>query len=490
MYRHRIACSLVIAAALAFVAQAATVTITKSNRNQTMVGFGTHTNIKVWKEKIGPFYQDIDLTEVGFYDSLSRDLNVIRTGMRSGANEHVQAFAQRGLRHFVMTSWSPPAEWKDNGESCCGGALLTQYYDDYAQYSVDRINEFKSVTGLDLYAYNFQNEPWFYEPYNSCIFDHQEYKNMLIEMGDAADAAGVLDNTLLMGPECMATYTRTDGVKNYTDAIMGSATAAGYLGALAVHGYKDGVEPDYGSASGWTAIGNRASQMGIPCWQTETDMPGRTQTEAMNMAGAIYVAVRYGNVSMFCKWTMCNSSDNALVADGVYLPGYYALAQYGRYVRDGAVRVDASSTDDQVLPLAFEDAGRGWFTVVLLNIASSSKTVNISGSGLPSSYEGFHTASGVKGVEMGTQDPGSITLPPNSITTLYAGVSTKVDPADFRPVTQVLPQKSAASVYDLRGRAINLFAPNQSRALSPGFYAIGADGRNTSHLHILPDAQQ
>ena len=39
----------------------------------------------------------------------------------------------------------------------------------------------------------------------------------------------------------LSTYTRTDGVKNYTDAIMGSATAAGYLGALAVHGYKDGV---------------------------------------------------------------------------------------------------------------------------------------------------------------------------------------------------------------------------------------------------------
>jgi hypothetical protein len=207
----------------------------------------------------------------------------------------------------------------------------------------------------------------------------------------------------------------------------------------------------------------------------------------MKMAGAIYVAVRFGRVSMFCKWTMTNSHSNALAWEGDYRHGYYVLAHYGRYVRDGAVRVDASSNDDQVLVLAFDDTNRGWFTVILLNIATSSKSVSISGAGLPTSYEAFRTSASEKGVEIGAQDPGSITLPPNSVTTLYAGVSTKVQPLRIHAAGTPAASVPTAA-YDLRGRLIYLFASPAGKSLTPGVYTTRVSEGSTPRLH-LPNAQ-
>ncbi len=457
---------------------AATVTINKASHHQTMVGFGTHTNIKAWKYKVGPFYYTADLDSAGFYDSLARDMNVFRTSMRSGANEHIRALVARGMQHFIMTSWSPPADMKTNGETCCGGNLLTDKYDDYATYCVNEINAFKTGCGVDLLAFNFQNEPAFYEPYNSCIFDPIPYKNMHVELGRLAQTQGVLAHTMLMGPECMATYTRGDGVRNYTDPILSDAEAKGFLGALAVHGYKDGVEPDYGSAAGWTQIAARAAQLGVPCWQTETDMPCTTMSQAISMAGAIYVGVKFGDLSVFSKWTCANESDNHMVWNGVYYPGYYALAHFGRYVRDGAVRVDCESNDTTVLSVAFEDQARGWFTVVLINIATASRTVSIAGSGLPSEYRGFQTTDGAKGVELVTQNPSSITLPAKSITTLYAGVSTGVAPTSTylraAPVSRTNP-----CTFDLLGRPSMVLV----RRMAPGVY-VGQTSSRASELTI------
>ncbi|MBD3242498.1 MAG: hypothetical protein GF331_18055 [Chitinivibrionales bacterium] len=472
---------------VALTVSGATVTIDKSVTHQTMIGFGTHTNIKPWKAKIGPFYYTIDLDSVGFYDSLTRDMSVFRTGMRSGANEHIKAFVQRGIRHVIMTSWAPPADMKTNGETCCGGNLLDDKYDDYARHCVDQIKKFKQDCGLDLLAFNFQNEPAFYEPYNSCIFDPAAYKRMHVELGRLADSEGVLQNTMLMGPECMATYLRGDGVKNYTDPILNDSEAKGYLGALAVHGYKDGVEPDYGSADGWTRIATRANALGIPCWQTETDMPGATIGEALNMAGAMYVGVKFGDLTIFSKWTMCNSSDNALVWDGIYRPGYYALAHFGRYVRDGAVRVDCESTDAKVLALAFQDQARGWFTVILINNATANKSIEITGAGLPPSYQAFQTSGSQKGVEVGPLNPGSITLPPQSITTLYAGVTTSVSDEHLRinaPHVSHPALDAIGAVFDLRGRSCG---PAAIELRAPGVYAkprTDNSPRHRTHMRL------
>jgi O-glycosyl hydrolase len=456
------------------MAGAANVTIDKNTKYQTMIGMGTHTNIKPWNERVGPFYITVDLDTVGFYDSLARDLNVIRTSRRSGANDHVKKLHARGIRHFIASSWAPPAEMKTNGESCCGGNLKTDMYDDFARVCVDFIKGFKTQVGIDLYAYSFQNEPYFYEPYNSCIFLFDEYKRMLVELGRLAQSEGVLDNTMLFGPECMGTYSRGDGVRNYCAPIIADNEAKGYLGALAVHGYKDGVAPDYGSASGWTSIWNNAATvLGVPCWLTETDMPGNNIDQALAMAGGIYVGVKFGHLSMWSKWTMANTHTNALVWDGIYKHGYYTLAHFGRYVKDGAVRLGCNSNDADVLALAFDDANRGWFSIILINMSTSSKSVAVSGAGVPASMSAFQTTTSVKGVEVGPLATASISLPPRSMTTLYAisGVGIAPDGHGLLRVKPLENRTATRAAFDLRGRMVrrSLLAPSAS---SSGCYIL------------------
>jgi MYXO-CTERM domain-containing protein len=61
------------------------------------------------------------------------------------------------------------------------------------------------------------------------------------------------------------------------------------------------------------------------------------------------------------------------------------------------------------------------FTLVAINTGSASKTVTLSGSGLPADFQAFRTSSKEDAVELGTVAANAITLPASSITTFVNG---------------------------------------------------------------------
>jgi hypothetical protein len=141
---------------------------------------------------------------------------------------------------------------------------------------------------------------------------------------------------------------------------------------------------------------------------------------AMDMHSALY----YGNVSAWVWWQgsevgsigLYNLMNNLTVGKK-----YYASKNYYRYIRPGAVRVETSSPDPNVFLTAYYHAVNNTHTIVILNTASSSKLVNISGSNLPSSYTMYVTSSSLNCASQGTVSASSITLPARSVVTLQAG---------------------------------------------------------------------
>src|SRR3990172_8581168 len=153
-----------------------------------------------------------------------------------------------------------------------------------------------------------------------------------------------------------------------------------YLKTFSFHGYGGlGMET-------LNSIRDRAQGLGITTAQTEW-------MNSKNISQDIYKCIVWGNVSLYqhyvLAWQGQNggnpgvhyiltgfNGDNSKPPsfDGFHVntdftyprSHYYAYQQYSRYIRPGDIRVDISSTNANIKPVAFEDTN-GRLTIVVLN---------------------------------------------------------------------------------------------------------------------------
>ena len=98
----------------------------------------------------------------------------------------------------------------------------------------------------------------------------------------------------------------------------------------------------------------------LPLWMTETSGYKNNNDGAIDLAKAMYTALRHGNIETWVFWSLSeeNASEYSLItSNGVKSKRYFASKQYYRYVRPGAVRVETATSDADLLPLAFTKNG-------------------------------------------------------------------------------------------------------------------------------------
>ncbi len=324
---------------------------------------------------------------------------------------------------FISSIWSPPPWMKTNKSTINGGSLVDadSMRAELAEFCAAYVKTVKRESGVDLYALSIQNELAFVEPYNSCVYSPDQFAKALRTVGERFEKEGLA--TRIFGPECMGTYTRRDGVRNYLKPLLADREGAGrHLDVLAVHSYKDGVAPDYGDAPGWTAIRDQAAApLGVPVWMTETGVRGSDwSTNGMDAGRAMYVALKYGNASAWVWWYI---RDTIMANGETPKPAYYASKHYCRFVRPGAVMVEAGCEDGAVLVTAFRHEANGCLTVVMINNADAPKKVALSGTGLPAQFELYQSTPADPTCSAGGTVPasGEVGLPATSMTTLVAG---------------------------------------------------------------------
>ena len=297
----------------------------------------------------------------------------------------------------------------------CGGSLNPIYYSEFAEYLVAYVKTLKQQTGVDLYGISIQNEPWFANPFEATVVKPAEYADILKIVAQRFEAEGL--TTKFFGPEHMAEWSW--GIQTqYVNEILNDSTVKPYLDIYAVHSYVDGVTPDYGSAAGWTNLYNNITVAhGKSIWMTETSSGDTGYTLGFNMSRALYLALKFGRVTGWVYWYMAD----AMIVNNVPTKLGYALKNYYRYVRPGAVSVDATSSDPEILPLAFNHATDSSTTIVLINNGTAAKTINlnVTGGSTPSQYNIYRTSATEDCINAGIMNAsGTIQLPPQSITTL------------------------------------------------------------------------
>jgi glucuronoarabinoxylan endo-1,4-beta-xylanase len=338
---------------------------------QEIFGFGGFGPKKVWWDN-PPYYDEEYLNQV--VDNLG--CKIIRTqimwdGESSNDNNDPDVFdwsqfnfgpnSENGKQfsflkdiserdvYIIATVWSPPLWMKSFDdtqripEDCyncncpisypypenrkmCGGQLNPEYYEEFAEYLAAYVISVKKEIGVDIYAVNIQNEPYFANPFEACVMLPDEYADMLKAAGKKFADEGL--GTRFYGPEHMAEISW--GVNTqYIAEILGDPEVKPYLDFYSVHGYVDGVSPDYGSASGWTALHQQVSQAHqIPLWMTETSGFSKGWAGVFEMAKALHLALRIGKISAWVYWYMTDD----IIINNIPNSKFYAFKQYYRYI--------------------------------------------------------------------------------------------------------------------------------------------------------------
>lgn len=437
------------------------VTLDVSKTYQTIVGFGGFGAQNVYWSN-GPFtserfvrdiVEDLGCTiirdelptsfeiENDNADPNTTDLNAYNLTKRIGGHHapfaervpHLKALRQAGVQTFISSVWSP-APWMkwnnriDNGTqqnsapaynrtpTAANNQLKTENYEEFAESCVAYCRIFKREIGVDLYGLSIQNEPRFSQSYQSCVYDGEALRDLIKVVGRRFKKEGI--TTKLFLPEDVGWL---DGVKNMTLPTLGDPEARQYVGMVATHGYAlDGISPASTDATTWQTMYGWGQPHNLPLWMTETSGFKNNNDGAIALAKAMYTALRFGNVSAWVFWTLSTGTldeYSLMNSEGEKSIRYHVSKHFYRYVRPGAVRVEANTTDTDLLPLAFVKDGLP--TLVITNVGTKDKPIQIKGDGISAQYKLLRTSKTENCVEVTpVKAGGAITVPAQGMVTL------------------------------------------------------------------------
>ena len=358
---------------------------------------------------------------------------------------------QYGVADLVGFVNSAPAAWTSNGQSC-GGTLTSANVQAYATYLADIAQHFDGQ-GVHLDYLSPMNEPTV--TFSAC---GQEGMGVPVALRD--DVVSALGATLAArGLTSAISADESNQVGNFNTQVpqwLGQSGAAGYVATLAHHTY------DFPSDTAMIGALNVGRAAGKKTWASEICCFGAsggygqgydpTIGGALNLAGIVYRDLVVTYDTAFHWWTALSSelgcsptaSSSCVTAtnssgwnDGLiyYDPNYasngnqslyltkryYALGQFSRFVRPGAVRYNVSGAPSGVQVSAFDRAGQWTLVVTNQNTSATSLALHLNAKNNVSFNSARRTSAteSLATVAAPTISSGTLTtsLPAQSITT-------------------------------------------------------------------------
>lgn len=293
-----------------------------------------------------------------------------------------------GVTTFYNDAWSAPGFMKTNGNEANGGSLCGtpgascssgDWRQAYANYLTQHAKNWASAGVAPAYE-GFVNEPSLTASYSSMLVNPSQAASFLSVFGPTLKASGL---------STKATCCDTLGfslLPSYVTAVSADASANPGTGLFTSHGYS-------------AAPTSTVSSGGRPVWETEWSVNGSTfntnwddgtEGSGFTWAQRIQTGMTGANLNAFLYfWGIsATSHDSSLVGlSGTTLTPtkrYYALSNYSRFVRPGAVRIGATSGDSNLSVSSYRNTD-GSVALVVLNTSSAAIAANYSLSGTGSS---------------------------------------------------------------------------------------------------------
>jgi O-glycosyl hydrolase len=334
---------------------------------------------------------------------------------------------------IILTVWSAPPAFKDNGSTKGGGYVTSGHYKEFADWLISGLDLYHNEIGHDVYALSFQNEPAFPESYNAGVYQVHDYVACLNYIYPKIKEK--YPKVKIFGSEHMLQQEVEGNWAFIPSIIAGGAN----MDAWAVHGYSDGVLSMAVEAAGnyWTSLRNMVSSTGKPLWMTETsgfveDWLGGDWKNYKNMPGTfslaymIAVALQKGHLSAWTYWGISELEDigspYSIMAGEKKNKRYYVSKQFYHYIRPGAKMVGVTCDDKELRVIPFSHKEERRFTVMVLNDSAKSKKINLLGNALGSNFMMYQTTEASKvdciATYLNASNPRLIVVPGKSVVTL------------------------------------------------------------------------
>lgn len=291
----------------------------------------------------------------------------------------LKAAQQRGVEHVVAFVNSPPARMTvsglTTGEKDGKSNLRPEMYADFVRYLVDVVRHLRNDEGLPVTYLSPINEPqwpWSYKNgQEGCHYTPQEAAALTRRLVAALAAENL--PVLVSAPE-LAEWKRSEP---YVDALLGDATLAGQLPHLAVHSYWSNRE-DKQRLVRYLDRHYPGTQLWMSEWTEMKEGRDTGMDSALVLANTVQDDLVLGGVTSWQYWIAVSKyyfRDGLIYVDEasrrlIPTQRLWALGNFSRFVRPGAVRVEALCTGagcDELNISAFRSADEQTLVLIVVN---------------------------------------------------------------------------------------------------------------------------
>ncbi|NJK88985.1 MAG: glycoside hydrolase family 30 protein [Myxococcales bacterium] len=352
---------------------------------------------------------------------------------------------------FFACPWSPPG-WMKNGGTVREGSAKGSWLNSIKQDAFEEYGEYLASfalyfhqQNLPLLALSMGNEVHFNHDFNSMYLVGEDMLKAIRATKRSLDQARAAVPSfraplLTADDHVLNGYFYDSGFVPLIEGISSSPEAKSAVNVVSYHGY--GVDAQTPENASTTVLGRLLDKVrsdlgeGVELWMTETSgfhnglLAEADRVGALTMAEGLYTSLAYANVS---AWTFFGPEE-LLHYGFLSWPGV-ALKHFARFIRPGAVRFGASSSEisDRLLVVAFEnpatsDLGRS-YAIVIINKDGVPHGLDLSDLPMLDGYDGYREYR--SSVHNACQDRGTLrpsdtsatpfVIPPHGIVTLYQG---------------------------------------------------------------------
>ena len=377
---------------------------------------------------------------------------------QAGQMWFLSAAKKRGVNQFLGFVNSPPVNFTLNGKAFATAGksnIAASKYSAFADYLSAVEKGIKKITGISLDYISPVNEPqwdWSDGGQEGCPYTNAEIAGLARAI-DTSFTKNHIPSKIIIGEAGSLVYllkaADKPGKGSQIDDFFKQG-AANYIGDLKhlkrtimAHSYFTTSPDSTAKKLRRSVVGQLNKYPGLSFWQSEYCILGDNAGEidgskrdlgidaALYLARVIHTDLSVANASAWQWWTAISRydyKDGLVYVDNSKTGGNYyaskmlwAMGNYSRFIRPGAVRVGADARADGHLqsPLLVSAYKKGnQLTVVVINNNTASVPVNVKAGSIKISKIRVFTTSAAADLQAGAADNNTVTIQPRSVTTI------------------------------------------------------------------------
>lgn len=286
--------------------------------------------------------------------------------------------AAGGKLKIFVSPWSPPAWMKDNNDVLRGGKLLDKFKQAWANYFIKFIHEYEAH-GVPVWGLSVQNEPMAVQKWESCIYTAAEERDFIKKY-----LGPTLHNNKMTDKKLIAWDHNRDQIYQRASTILNDPEAAKYVWGIGYHWYEPWTGGDMqfknvklvNDAFPETKLVftegcvEKFEQERLTDW-TLGERYGYSMLNDFNCGTVAWTDWNIildenggpNHVGNFCFAPVhANTKTGALI----FTNSYYYIGHFSKFIQEGAKRIVASSSRDDLQTTAFKNPD-GSVDVIVLN---------------------------------------------------------------------------------------------------------------------------